>query len=267
MNEDAAFIRAIREQPDDETARLVYADWLDERSDPRAEYLRAEATWVALRPSDEQYRTLYRRASRLAAPLDPEWFAAVGRMGILVGRAWEALPIELKPETPLVPNRLQIWKETVAPLRALFAEGFGSEEVALRFCLPADFMAFQCVVDKHRWDYSGETLLEVAEEHVREFGPLQRIGSAERRTAKPEMWLEFGLASDDSWYFVCCDRGSPRFGTVAEGFGDHPWEAGSESLRFCGRNFLQYIAEHLPATVALGGYSWPHVPFDRWTTY
>jgi uncharacterized protein (TIGR02996 family) len=53
-SEDAAFIDAVRERPEDETARLFYADWLDDRSDPRAEYLRAEAAWCALPPADEQ---------------------------------------------------------------------------------------------------------------------------------------------------------------------------------------------------------------------
>ena len=31
MNEDEAFIRAIEASPDDDTIRLVYADWLDEQ--------------------------------------------------------------------------------------------------------------------------------------------------------------------------------------------------------------------------------------------
>ena len=39
MIEDA-FIRAIQENPNDGIALLVYADWLDERGDPRGEFLR-----------------------------------------------------------------------------------------------------------------------------------------------------------------------------------------------------------------------------------
>jgi uncharacterized protein (TIGR02996 family) len=42
MSDDEAFIRAIVDSPGDETPRLVYADWLEERGDPRAAYLRAE---------------------------------------------------------------------------------------------------------------------------------------------------------------------------------------------------------------------------------
>ncbi len=40
--DEAAFIRAIREAPKDRTTRLVYADWLDERNDPRGDLIRLE---------------------------------------------------------------------------------------------------------------------------------------------------------------------------------------------------------------------------------
>jgi uncharacterized protein (TIGR02996 family) len=43
MNDDEAFIRAIVAAPGDDAPRLVYADWLDERGDPRGSYLRLEA--------------------------------------------------------------------------------------------------------------------------------------------------------------------------------------------------------------------------------
>jgi uncharacterized protein (TIGR02996 family) len=37
---EGAFVAAIRANPGVETLRLVYADWLDERGDPRGEFLR-----------------------------------------------------------------------------------------------------------------------------------------------------------------------------------------------------------------------------------
>jgi uncharacterized protein (TIGR02996 family) len=40
MNEEAGFIAALAAAPDDRTTLLVYADWLEERNDPRAEGLR-----------------------------------------------------------------------------------------------------------------------------------------------------------------------------------------------------------------------------------
>ncbi len=49
MGEEEAFIRAVVGSPSDGLTRLVYADWLNERSDLRSEYLRllcAAAGWV-----------------------------------------------------------------------------------------------------------------------------------------------------------------------------------------------------------------------------
>jgi len=46
VTEDEAFVRAIIDSPGDDTPRLVYADWLDDRDDPRGPYLRAELEWA-----------------------------------------------------------------------------------------------------------------------------------------------------------------------------------------------------------------------------
>jgi uncharacterized protein (TIGR02996 family) len=40
MHEEEAFFQAIQEHPEDTALRLVFADWLEERGDPRAELLR-----------------------------------------------------------------------------------------------------------------------------------------------------------------------------------------------------------------------------------
>lgn len=44
--DEAAFLKAIGDNPADETARLVYADWLAERNDPRAEFARLSAEFL-----------------------------------------------------------------------------------------------------------------------------------------------------------------------------------------------------------------------------
>ncbi|MFO0821696.1 MAG: TIGR02996 domain-containing protein [Gemmataceae bacterium] len=74
MNEDEAFIRAIVDSPGDDTARLAYADWLDDRSDPRGTYLRAEHEWAATHDPSER-DTL----RQLAKTLDPVWVARISR--------------------------------------------------------------------------------------------------------------------------------------------------------------------------------------------
>jgi len=46
----AGFVQAIRAEPDDATHRLVFADWLDERGDPRAAWLRDADLWPWMAP-------------------------------------------------------------------------------------------------------------------------------------------------------------------------------------------------------------------------
>ncbi|WP_439627963.1 TIGR02996 domain-containing protein [Gemmata sp.] len=74
MTEDEALIRAVVDNPGDDTPRLVYADWLDDRDDPRGPYLRAEHEWAATHDPSER-ETL----RQMAKALDPVWVARVSR--------------------------------------------------------------------------------------------------------------------------------------------------------------------------------------------
>jgi uncharacterized protein (TIGR02996 family) len=47
--EEEAFLAALLKQPADNLTRLVYADWLDERDDPRGPYLRLLCEWLQSR--------------------------------------------------------------------------------------------------------------------------------------------------------------------------------------------------------------------------
>ena len=68
MSDEAAFLKGLRDNPADDTTRLVYADWLDERNDPRAEFIRLR----------QQQAQLTARINELAGQFDPAWLAAVG---------------------------------------------------------------------------------------------------------------------------------------------------------------------------------------------
>ena len=48
MQDENGFLEAIAANPEDDSIRLVYADWLEERGDPRAEYLRLEVQYREL---------------------------------------------------------------------------------------------------------------------------------------------------------------------------------------------------------------------------
>ena len=46
-SDEASFLKAIADNPADETARLAYADWLTDRADPRAAVVRASAQFLS----------------------------------------------------------------------------------------------------------------------------------------------------------------------------------------------------------------------------
>jgi uncharacterized protein (TIGR02996 family) len=74
MARDEAFLQAIVENPDDDTPRLVYADWLDEHGQPdRAEFIRLQVrlSGGAARGADR----LRRRERKLLVAHEKEWSA------------------------------------------------------------------------------------------------------------------------------------------------------------------------------------------------
>ena len=66
MTDDAALLRAICRQPDDDTARLVYADWLQENGRAEeGEFIRTQCQLAAADPADPEYPALLDRDEEL----------------------------------------------------------------------------------------------------------------------------------------------------------------------------------------------------------
>src|SRR5438093_654057 len=70
---DAAFLAAIRNQPDDDLPRLVYADYLDERGDPRGEFIRLQIERPALPADDSRRYELAAREHELLRAHEDQW--------------------------------------------------------------------------------------------------------------------------------------------------------------------------------------------------
>jgi uncharacterized protein (TIGR02996 family) len=118
-----AFITAILEAPCDDSSRLVYADWLEERDDPRAEFFRIELELLKCPLGLAPLASLKSRLSELLQCLDPEWVALVRR-----------LPLDPLDELRVV---------MPPPKRLLNASGKWEEvEQALGLTLPSDYKAF-----------------------------------------------------------------------------------------------------------------------------
>lgn len=68
MATEAAFVKAILAEPDDEPLRLIFADWLEERGDPRGEFIRVQCE-LAHQPSE----ALILREAELLLVYGPDW--------------------------------------------------------------------------------------------------------------------------------------------------------------------------------------------------
>src|SRR4051812_24449427 len=74
-----AFFQDIAEHPDDDTPRLVYADWLDDHGQPgRAEYVRAGVALAALDEADPARADWQRRRDAVRREQEELWGAEVG---------------------------------------------------------------------------------------------------------------------------------------------------------------------------------------------
>jgi len=78
--EEEAFLAAIAKSPADNLTRLVYADWLDERDDPRGAYVRVLCEWLASRKTvDEE---LFAREEELRVGLSQARLARIRGMPV-----------------------------------------------------------------------------------------------------------------------------------------------------------------------------------------
>jgi uncharacterized protein (TIGR02996 family) len=94
MNEESTFLAAIQAKPDDDTVRLAYADWLEERGDPKGEFIRRqcsfartwhEAVFVSGDPD-------CKRMEELEKEHGAEWLGHLPRMHGMTWGLWRGLP-------------------------------------------------------------------------------------------------------------------------------------------------------------------------------
>jgi uncharacterized protein (TIGR02996 family) len=81
MNDEAAFKRAMQENPADTTLRMVFADWLEERGDPRAELIRLLHTLTQSVDVPDRNNLEDRLRSLVSSgvkPVGPFWTNSVG---------------------------------------------------------------------------------------------------------------------------------------------------------------------------------------------
>jgi uncharacterized protein (TIGR02996 family) len=73
MSDEQAFLASIRYRPEDRSRRLVYADWLEERGDRRAELIRIEERMRDLPIYSDSYWQLKPRRNELRDQCSKQW--------------------------------------------------------------------------------------------------------------------------------------------------------------------------------------------------
>jgi uncharacterized protein (TIGR02996 family) len=101
LAEDAGFLKAILDNPDDDAVRLVYADWLEEQGNPdRAEFIRLQInfakSWFTrftgmsvqeVRPDPDS-----KRMDKLERKFNKQWTKEITHFGGVVWWMWRGMP-------------------------------------------------------------------------------------------------------------------------------------------------------------------------------
>jgi uncharacterized protein (TIGR02996 family) len=80
MSYPDAFPQAILNDPEDDTVRLIYADWLEERGDPRGEFIRVQCRLPGLPAGHPERAELKGRERELLRRHAGEWSQPVSRL-------------------------------------------------------------------------------------------------------------------------------------------------------------------------------------------
>jgi uncharacterized protein (TIGR02996 family) len=73
METEEPFLRAIREDPDKNAIRLVFADWLEERGDPLGDFIRDQCALADMPPRDTRRPKLMDHAREILTKHGKEW--------------------------------------------------------------------------------------------------------------------------------------------------------------------------------------------------
>jgi uncharacterized protein (TIGR02996 family) len=123
--QDDAFLEAIRDEPDGDVHRLVYADWLEEQGDPaRAEFIRLQCQLAQMPPDAPRRQELMRRQEELLSAHGGRWALPESAGAVRSGEA------VLSPEStggPALSVSLQLGGAAPARAGVRFHRGFVDE--------------------------------------------------------------------------------------------------------------------------------------------
>ncbi len=81
MNYDNPFAEEVRENPYDDTPRLIFADFLDDNGDPLGQLIRAQIALTHLAPDDDQRTPLEEQERAIIAEHGERWLEPLRQFG------------------------------------------------------------------------------------------------------------------------------------------------------------------------------------------
>jgi uncharacterized protein (TIGR02996 family) len=75
-----AFLQTILENPDDDTPRLVFADWLEEQGNPRGTFIRLQCQRAMMTQYDAGWKETLAQEAALLRQFEPDWSKPVLRL-------------------------------------------------------------------------------------------------------------------------------------------------------------------------------------------
>jgi uncharacterized protein (TIGR02996 family) len=109
-----AFLAAICDHPEDRSGRLIYADWLEERADSRAELIRIEEEMRTLPTYSDRYWQLKPRRNLLRTQSDSPWLESMA-YGTDYEPMFGDVPVGCKERWRFIREFVERWHKVALP--------------------------------------------------------------------------------------------------------------------------------------------------------
>jgi uncharacterized protein (TIGR02996 family) len=88
--EEAAFVRAVLDAPEDDAPLLMYADWLSERGDLRGEFIRLSVELLQRGLGRQRRDSLLARRAEILTAHGIAWFRPLAALGLHLRNPWDS---------------------------------------------------------------------------------------------------------------------------------------------------------------------------------
>ena len=144
MNE-TDLLTEIRSKPDDDVLRLMYADFLEERGDERAELIRLQLEMDALEEGDPEREQMASVESDLVRNRRRELLAALKTLGVRDLRFQRGLPEKVLVQGTAFLDRPRTWFRHLPVIRALMWRGLKVTDNTQSLAKLAGFEQLSCL--------------------------------------------------------------------------------------------------------------------------